>query len=186
MIDLHFDLSSFGRVGQHFSTAAKEAPNAVRRAINHTGDKAKTGMKIALVIQTGLKRRTMDKALRSKKASAKGGGSYTITVRGGDARLQKFAARETRAGVSAAPWNARRIYGKSFMKGGQFPNRVSLPKLHGAVLIRAGKGRYPLQTVHSGLILPLEMLKGGSANAFYAIVERDLPARIAHELSRAL
>lgn len=185
MINLHFDLSSFKTVGNHFAKAAKDQPDAMRRAINHTGDKAKTGMKIALVIQTGLKRRTMDKALKSKKASAKGGGLYTITVKGGDARLSKFAARETRKGVSAAPWNARRVYAGSFMKGGQFPNRVAL-KLHGAVLIRKGKARYPLAGVKSGLVLPLEMLKGGSANAFYTIVERDLPARIAHELARTL
>lgn len=185
MIDLKIDLSSFGTAGQRFAQAAKEQPDAMRRAINHTGDKAKTGMKIALVVQTGLKRRTMDKALRSRKASAKGGGIYTITVKGGDARLTKFAARETRAGVSAAPWNKRRVYAGTFMKGGHFPKRVPL-KLHGAVLIRKGKGRHPLAGVKSGLVLPLEMLQGQSAAAFYSIVERDLPERLAHELARSL
>lgn len=185
MIDIRLDLSGFTVAGRRFSDLAKEAPAAINRAVNHTGDKAKTAMKIALVVQTGLKRRTMDRALRSTRAGAKGG-SYIIRVKGGEAKLSKFGARETRAGVSAAPFNSRRIFARTFIKGGRFPNRVGIPKLHGQVFIRSGSARYPIKAVRSGVILPNEMLQGRSAQQFYATVERDLPARIAHELARIL
>ena len=180
MIDLHFDLSGFTKAGQRFTEGAKKSPLAVRRAVAHTGPKANTAMKVALVIQTGLKRRTMDKALKGKMR----GSSYVVAVKGGDAKLSKFGARETRAGVSAAPWNKRGTFAHTFVKGGQFPNRVAMPKLHGQVFIRSGSARYPIRVVKSGVVLPNEMVSGQSALAFYATVERDLPARIEHELSR--
>lgn len=186
MIDIHFDLSGLAIAGRRFAQVAKEAPEATRRAINHTGDKAKTAMKIALVIQTGLKRRTMDKALKSSKISQRNGGSYVVKVVGGEAKLSKFGARETRAGVSAAPFNSRRVFGKTFKKGGHFPNRVAIPKLHGQVFVRAGSARFPIRVVKSGVILPNEMLKGLSAQAFYSTIARDLPTRLAYEIERAL
>jgi len=185
MTDLHFDMSGFKSASNEFANAAKQAPDATRRAVNHTGDKARTAMRVALVAQTGLKRKTMNKALTSKRASSKGGGSYTIKSKGGNVRLQFFKAKETRAGVSAAPWNARRVFASTFIKGGQFPNRVAL-NMGGAVLIRAGKARYPMKTIKSGLFIPEEMVTGNSAQAFYTTVERDLPARIAHEIMRSL
>lgn len=184
-MDIHFDLSSFKVAGQHFADAAKQAPDATRRAINHTGDKAKTAMRVVLVNQTGLKRKTINKAVTSTRASSKGGGSYVIKSKGGNIRLQFFKAKETRAGVSAAPWNKRSIYAGTFIKGGRFPNRVGL-KMGGAVLIRAGGSRYPLKTVKSGLFIAEEMVTGQSAQAFYSVVSRDLPARIAHEITRIL
>lgn len=184
-MDLKFDVSGILHAEKRFEAAAKAAPLANARAINHTGDKARTGMRVALVGQTGLKRSTMNKALRSTRASSKGGGSYVIRSAGGDVRLQFFKARETRQGVSAAPWNRRGIYAKTFIKGGRFPNRIPL-NLNGAVLIRTGKGRHPLKTVKSGLFIAEEMVTGQSAQAFYDIVARDLPARIAHEYARIL
>lgn len=185
MMDLKIDVSGLLHAEKRFEAAAKAAPLAKARAINHTGDKARTAMRVALVDQTGLKRRTTNKALRSTRASIKGGGSYVIRAAGGNIRLQFFKARETRQGVSAAPWNKRTIVARSFMKGGRFPNRVPL-NLKGAVLIRAGKGRYPVRTVKSGLFIAEEMVTGKSADAFFNTVQRDLPARITHELARIL
>ena len=185
MMDLKFDVSGIVRTGQHFGAAAKAVPLAKARAINHTGDKTRTAMRIALVGQTGLTRRTTNKALRSTRASAKGGSAYVIRAAGGDIRLKFFKARETRQGVTASPWNKRSLYAKTFMKGGRFPNRVTL-NMKGAVLIRAGKARHPLRTVKSGLFIAEEMVTGQSEAAFHQTVARDLPARIAHELARIL
>jgi len=179
-MDLKFDLSAIATLGDRFQSAGKNTPKALRRAIAHTGPKANTAMKIALVAQTGLKRRTMDKALKGRMQ----GNSYVVTVKGGDAKLSKFGARETRAGVSAAPWNKRSIFARTFIKGGYFPNRVSIPKLHGQVFIRTGKARYPIKVVHSGVVLPVEMTIGQSAKAFESVVQRDLPLRFEHEFSR--
>ena len=37
-----------------------------------------------------------------------------------------FKARDTRKGVSASPWNHRRIFAGMFTKGGRFPKRMGL------------------------------------------------------------
>lgn len=184
MIELKVDASSIARLGNMIAAAGKQSPHAIRRAVNHTGDKARTQMRKVLVNQTGLKRKTINKAVTSTRANF-GGASYVIKSKGGNIRLMFFKARETRKGVSAAPWNRRRVYAGSFMKGGRFPKRVSL-NIGGAVLKRAGKARYPLSTMRSGLYIPEEMIKGQSQAAFYSTAERELPPRLLHELMRVL
>lgn len=181
MINLHVDASGIERVANLMKAAGKGSGLALIRAVNHTGDKARTQVRIALVPQTGLKRRTIDKAVKSKRAF--NGGAYEIISRGGNVRVMFFSPRETRKGVSAAPWNARRVYPGSFMKGGRFPNRKALGI---GVVQRVGKSRTPLQTVKSGLFIPEEMVKGQSAAVFFATVEQHLPERLAHELYRIL
>lgn len=184
VIELKLDISQWEALGAKVQAAGKSAPKALTRAINHTGNKATTQMVRALAEQTGLKIKTTRKALRKKNASG-AGGAFTITSRGGNIRLKFFKARETRKGVSAAPWNKRRTYAGVFMRGGHFPNRVDLG-MNGATVKRAGSARYPLKTVKSGLFIPTEMIKGASAAAFFNTAQRELPPRLMHELGFVL
>ncbi len=182
-LSIQVDASSLARVSNLLHAAGKNAPLALIRAVNHTGDKARTQMRRVLVAQTGLTTKTIRKAVKSKRAF--NGGAYEIKARGGDVRLKYFKARETSKGVSAAPWGKRQIYPHTFIKGGKFPKRVAL-NMGGHVFERAGKGRYPLQGVKSGLFIPTEMISGQSEDAFYSTVDRELPARVAHELYRIM
>ena len=122
-VSIKVDASSLTRVSNLLHSAGKK-PLGMIRAVNHTGDKARTQMRRVLVDQTGLKMKTIRKAVTSKRAF--NGGAYEIKSRGGDVRLMFFGARETQKGVSAAPWNKRQIYPGSFMKGGLFPNRKGM------------------------------------------------------------
>lgn len=183
MIEIKYDLSSMKRISNALHAAGSQTPLILNRAINHTGAKALTQMRNVLVGQTGLKRGTLVRALKATKAF--GAGAFVIRSKGGDIRLKFFKARETRKGVSAAPWNQRRLYPGTFMKGGRFPHRKAL-NLGGAVLQRVGGSRLPLRSVRSGLFIPEEMVKGQSEAAFYATIDRELPGRIAHELYRVL
>lgn len=182
-MEINYDLKPLLRVSNALHAAGKQIPLILNRAINHTGDKARTQMRNVLVGQTGLKRKTIVKAVKSTKAF--GPGAYTIVSRGGNIRLQFFGAKETRAGVTAAPWNRRQVYAHTFTKGGLFPNRKTL-KMGGAVLLRVGGNRRPIATVKSGLFIADEMISGASKDAFYGTIDRDLPARIEHELYRIL
>lgn len=165
---------------------------ALQRAVNHVGGKARTQVIRALTKQTGLKRRTIVKAIRVKKAhigSTNGvsdGGSleYVMSAQGGDIALKFFAPRETRRGVTAAPFGQRKLFAKTFIKGGRFPKRVTAKGLHGHVYERQGAGRGPLHLKDSGVIIPAEMIKGATADAFMAAVEADLPRRAMHEINR--
>lgn len=179
MIELHLDNAQWKLLGERVKRAGSNAPKALMRAINHTGKKAKTQMVRSLATQTGLPIKTTRKALRDKTAGV--GGAYTISSKGGNVRLKFFKAKETRRGVSAAPWNKRQTFAGTFMRGGHFPNRKSIG-LGGAVVRRAGGGRYPMKTVKSGLYIPKEMVTGATEQAFYSTARSELGPRLAHEL----
>lgn len=175
---------------------------ALQRALNHTGDKARTAVTRVLSKQTGLPYGVVKKALKINRAyggSTMNGGfvvhsdanlSYSITSSGGDISLKYFKARETRAGVVASPHGKPQLFAGAFIKGGHFPNRkgvgmgdhVYQPNNPG----RTGKStwRRGVHFMDSGVIIPAEMISGASAKAFTDIVENDLPKRTMHELGR--
>lgn len=174
----------------------------LQRAVNHTGGKAKTQVIRALSKQTGLKRGVIVSAIRVGKARGASAGNgdlfkegqgslvYEMSAKGGDISLKYFSPRETRKGVTAAPFGKRTLIAKSFIKGGRFPARqFNVPtkgqsKLNGHVYLRAGSARIPIVFQDSGVIIPAEMIKGATADAFRSTVEAELPKRAMHELSR--
>lgn len=180
MIRFSVDASAFAHLGNAFAAAGTQAPHAIRRGLNRTGDKVRTQVKRALVPQTGLKPGVIQRALKIKRANY-GRLTYEIKSRGGNISLKHFGARETRAGVSAAPRGQRQIFPGSFVKGGRFPKRVAL-KMGGHAFSRTGKGRLPIEKQKSGVYIPDEMVSGTSAQAFYATARQHLPGDVAREL----
>lgn len=158
---------------------------AIRRAVNHTGDKAKTVVTRTLAKQTGLPYRTIKKAIKVDRADYRSL-EYSLTTSGGDISLKYFKARETRGGVTAAPFGKRTLFPGTFMKGGRFPNRVTARGLGGHVYSpdrSASRWYRPVSFVDSGVIIPREMIKDETARAFNTTVARDLPNRTMHEIS---
>jgi hypothetical protein len=51
---------------------------------------------------------------------------------------------------------------------------------------RVGASRLPIEGGRSGLFIPHEMVTGAKAEAFMGTVQAALPARLAHELARAI
>ena len=178
---INYDLSGLRVVSDKLRNAGKQAPVILKAAVKHTGDKAVSAMRSALVPQTGLKRKTLVKAVKGRST----GSGYEIKSHGGNIRLKFFGARETSKGVSAAPWNKRQVYPGTFIKSGWWPKRVKAIA-GGQVLQRAGAGKYPIHGVKSGLFIAEEMVKGNSEAAFYSTLDSDLAPRIAHELARIL
>lgn len=178
---LEIDASQIEHLAELFKKAEREAPHAIARAIRRTGDMTATQVVRSLTAQTGLKRQVIVRAVKKMPA----GMSYSLKSRGGNVALKYFKARETRAGVSAAPWNARRVFAGMFIKGGRFPKRVGL-NLGGQVYARTGAGRVPIAKQKSGLFIPKEMISGATAAAFLSTVKRVLPARLQHELAAIL
>lgn len=187
------DAASFIKLSNMLGAAGAGARHAIRRAINHSGDKAKTQMTRALTAQTGLPRQVIVRALRVSRAAhggdmaSAGAGalSYAIRSRGGDIALKFFKPRETRQGVSAAPFGKRTIFASAFTRGGHFPNRVTL-SMGGHVMRRVGGARLPIAVADSGVIIPEQMVQGETEAAFHAAVQSSLPARLEHELLRVL
>lgn len=168
---------------------------AASRAINRTGDMARTEVRRALIRQTGLKPSTIMRAVHTSR-SVPSTLTYVMRAKGGDISLKYFGARETRSGVSAAPFGKRQVFEGTFIKGGRFPNRVVATGLNGHVFARtgafkvmdrgnyAGKRRETVELQDSGVIIPDEMITGETRQAFHSTVGRVLPQRIAHEIRR--
>lgn len=164
----------------------KKTHDALRRALNHSGDKAKTQVIRALTTQTGLKRKVIVKAVKAFRANY-GRLSYEMKTQGGDIRLKYFGAKEGGGGVTANPWGKQHFYAGVFIKSGRKPRRAS--KLLGGHAYRnvsGGKWGGTIEVARSGLFIPEEMVKGATESAFYASVDSTLPERIAHEVYRLL
>jgi hypothetical protein len=168
------DTRGFQKMAAQFAQAGRNIKPALRRAINHTGDKARTQIARVLVKQTGLKYGKVRQALRTVPA-----GTallvYRIIAKGGYTSLKEFGARQVKRGVSAAPWGKRHL----------FPHAFIAPSLGGHVFIRKGKGRFPIHKLW-GPAIPAEMVKAESRAAFERTVATELPARLALEINAIL
>ena len=145
---------------------------ALSRSLNHEGDKGRTQVKRALVKQTGIKYGAVDKAIvtvRSTPATL----TYTLKAGGDETNIASFGGVQRRKGVSAAPWNKRRIFARSFI----------VPRF-GRAFIRTSKNRLPIRPLY-GPNLARELVKDSSAAAWQSGVA-NIVARVGHEISRML
>lgn len=180
-LEIKVDASKIAALGAHFQQAKASMQAALSAAVASIGPAATDAMKRVLPGQTGLKSKTINKALKGKGS----GLVYVIRSHGGDIRLKYFGARETSKGVTAAPWNSRKLYPATFIKSGWWPNRVA-PIAHGQVLRRVGQSKFPIAVVRSGLFIPEEMIKGASAAAFYGTIDARFAPAVEAVLLKAL
>lgn len=180
------------------AAAGVKAPQAIRRAINHTGDKAKTAMARAMAKQAGLKVSVMKRALKPLRASdgsatgfvpGKGSLEYVLRCKGGDISLKYFKPVERGGGVYARPWGSQRFYAGAFTKSGPRGKRVAnSSKFRGHAMRNVTGGAWggKIAIVRSGVYLAKEMVSGESAATFHRVVASNLVPRLRHELLRVL
>lgn len=173
-IALHVESKEIGELATLLSQAAVQAPAAVARALNRTVSEVRTAMARALVGQTGLKYGVVRSALSTMPASA-GSLVAAIVAKGGFTPLAAFGARQTKKGVSAAPWNTRRV----------FPGTFIVARYGGNVYKRIGRARFPIAKLY-GPAIPIELPRDQSRAAFETTTPRVLVKRLDHELGRLL
>lgn len=181
------DVKGLQRFENMLGALGADAPKAVNRAINRTGDMARTQVVRTLAKQTGLPQKTIRKSVKVKRSSW-ADLEYRLKSAGGDVSLKYFKKRETDDGVRAYLGQARGWdwFAESFFRGGRWPGpRKEISWSHGHVFVRAG-GRTDLEKVTSGVFIPVEMVEGATARAFEATVAQTLPRRLDHEISRIL
>lgn len=157
-----------------FERAGENIRPAISRAINWTGNKARTQVRRAVVKQTGLKYSQVKNATRTVRATYTRL-VYRIIARGSYFGIEEFKPKQTPAGVEAAPWNKRRV----------FPHTFIIKAYHGRVYERTTTKRWPLRRVW-GPAIPVEMIKGESKAAFERVVSTELPSRLGHEINAIL
>ncbi len=186
MIEIKIQDVDISRLANAMAAAGKDLPHAIRRAVNHTGDKTRTQVVRALAAQTGAKYGVVRKALHITRAnysnlsyiihgtgrhmSLKEFGMRTRTVRLGSLKTKRVQRYRV---VSAAPWNKRRDFPGVFLGPG------------GHAYKRASDKRLPIEKLW-GPSIPREMVRDMTREAFFSTVQSTLPARFEHELYRVL
>ncbi|MEH6521211.1 phage tail protein [Sulfitobacter sp.] len=179
------DVRDLERFGNMIGALGQDGPKAVNRALNRTGDMARTRVVRELAKQTGLPQKTIRKAVKIKRSSWQDL-EYRLSASGGDVSLKYFKARETLKGVTAFVRGERELFEGAFIKGGSFARgRVVAKGLNGHVFQRIG-GRTELEKLKSGVFIPIEMVEGATAAAFEGLVADVLPRRLDHEIGRSL
>jgi hypothetical protein len=174
---------------QRFDEAIRALGNdlprkVLNRAVNRAGDMAKTQITRALTQQTGLTRKVIVAAIKVKR-SEWDGLTYKMTTKGGDVSLKFFDPKETDDGVRAKPFGKPTVFHQTFLSGGRWPDGRRGLIAGGHAFYRTSAARKPIDVADSGVIIPAEMVKGATADAFQSTVARVLPERVEHEIKRA-
>lgn len=155
--------------------AGKNDPEPLRRALNHTGDKAYTLVRRLIAQHTRVPVRMIDKygAMKKRRAAVKGTGlEYRIEATGKGIPLKVFKAYQTRKGVTVDVWPKGRYL---------IPHAFIVKSLGGHVFWRTSKSRTPIARP-TGPSIPKELVKKYVDEAFQSLVSRELPQRVEHEV----
>jgi hypothetical protein len=161
-----------------FEQTGLKSVYAISKAIDEVGNKTKTQVIRAVARQAGVKYGAVSRVLYAKQAMGTGGGEYVLTARDTTLSLKEFAPRQTKAGVSAAPWGKRRIFPHTFIgPGGHVFARV----------IVDGK-RVKRLKIHKlfGPNIPKEIVKDEAEQTFYRETEKLLGPAIEKWLLRQI
>ncbi|QGM97797.1 hypothetical protein [Methylocystis parvus] len=166
------------RLSDLFEQAAAQAPYALRKALDEVGNKTRTQVIKATAKQAGVKQARVRNVIATKQAMGAGAGQYVMTARDVTLSLKEFSPRQTKRGVTAAPWGRRQVFPHTFIgpNGHVFARRLEGNK-------RAG--RVPIYKLY-GPAIPSEMVKDEAEKAFYSNVEKLFPAAIEKWLLRQL
>lgn len=151
-----------------------KAKAAYRMALNDTNRAIHTRVKKELSSQMGASQRDivkhggvrMIRAINSRLEAS-------IVSKGGHMPLSDFKSRQGKKGVSAAPWNTRRIFPKTFI----------VRRLGGNVFKRVTNDRLPIKKLW-GPAVPKEMVRNQSAKAFELVSATMLPAEVRRQITR--
>ncbi|WP_243368869.1 phage tail protein [Microvirga solisilvae] len=179
VVVVDIDLDTLRPIERDLLKVGNQAPHAIRRGINKTGDKGRTPYVRAIAKQMGLKVGVVRKRIRVRRANYDRM-EYRVIGFGGPIPLIHFNARETRSGVSHTADGQRKVLKGSFIKGGRFPTRRAL-KIGPQVWLRTSAKRTPLEK-QEGPAVPERMLEDPAIGVFRSTAEARLIPNILHEI----
>ncbi|CDZ43083.1 Hypothetical protein NGAL_HAMBI1146_58560 [Neorhizobium galegae bv. officinalis] len=171
------DIRGLKRMDRQIRDLNEKFPRALPRLMNQVGDRARTKVVRALTSQTGLDRQVIRRAVDTQRAFT-GKLAYDMRTKGGNIRLKYLKPAETAQGVVARPFGQKTLYPGSFMRGGVFPDRKPVSAFGGHVFHRLNRSGSRITHSRSGVVIPAEMVRGITAEAFQTEVRTTLPARV--------
>lgn len=172
MTAIHIDMREVASLAKGMKGYTRQMPLAVARAMNHTGNIARTQAVRQVAKQMGIPVGRAREEIETKLAT-KADLSYELTARGKFISLRAFGARETTKGVSARPWGKRRTFRGTF----------TIDSLGGQVFKRTSEGR--LKKLW-GPAIPVEFVRDEVPKIVEDTIAERFPARLMHEIARTL
>jgi hypothetical protein len=159
-----------------FDQAKLRSIYAIAKAMDEVGNKTKTQVIRSVARQAGVSYGKAKSVIRSQQAMGTGNGEYKIIAQDVTLSLKEFGARQTKLGVSAAPWRKRRVFSHTFVG----PN--------GHVFVRGFGGerrvrRLPIYKLW-GPNIPKEMIKDETEQTFHLVSSRLLGPALEKWLAR--
>jgi len=148
----------------------KHVEPAARAALNRTGGSVRSVAVKEVARESGIKQKDVRGAVKLDKARKGGPLRAEIQGRGRPLNLIRFAARQLKKGVSAKPWNKKRVYGR-----GAFIDNDGR-----TVFKRTGAGRLPIRGMY-GASIATELVR----DAVAAAVRKQFGERWPVEFKRA-
>lgn len=174
MTNVTVDASEIVAAATRYRQAQAQIPDAISRAINYTGNRARTPVIRDLANQTGLgygavRANVVTTPSRPQRLD------YSVRASGKAIPLKEFGAVQRRSGVSARPWGNRRV----------FPHTFIVEGLGGQVYKRIGPQRLPIKKLY-GPAIPKELVRGKPPETWQQQTRATLPERVRYELDRML
>jgi hypothetical protein len=159
------------------------AQQALRRALNHTGNKTLTGVRRSLQRHANIPAAILAEKngyLYARRASD-GNLQFKITGSGKPIRIRHFSPKQLSRGYSFKIWGERKQFKSAFTikKGAKWGTGTL--KEGGNFYVRAGKARFPLHAMF-GATVSKDMIKTHTVSIFHATVNKELPQRVLHEI----
>ena len=141
--DIEINVEFTKKLSKLFEEAGLSSTYAVSKAIDEVGNKVKTQVIRTVARQAGVKYGYVGQVIHAKQAMGAGNGEFKLVASDVTLSLKEFSPRQTRAGVSAAPWGKRRVFPHTFigpnghvfvraMNDGKRVGRLPIYKLFGA------------------------------------------------------
>ena len=176
-------LSRFGN--QLAAVGEGQARVAMGRALNRAGRTISSRLKRNLVKQTSIKRKVLDKVVKTRLSAHKGDGplEFVIYATGSELPLRDFGPKQFSWGVRARVWGRQSRFPSAFIFAGSYKSKN--PVGNGHVFHRVGGTSYPIERM-VGPSIPTEMLLPPTVDDFEADAAELVQRRLAHELGRML
>jgi hypothetical protein len=145
---------------------------ATRRALNAVVRQARTLTLRELSKAMGLTQTRLRPYISTRLANYQNLES-AVRIKPHTYNIASFAGRQTKKGVSAAPWGKRRVFPHTFLLRGV------------TAMVRVGKARYPIRPVY-GPRITREFGRAAVVRSLQALVHAKLEPTIQHELEYEL
>lgn len=148
---------------------------ALSVSVNTTARQVRTFAARVVAKAGGLKRRDVDPSIRIFPYSTPASLSATVRGSGRPIALIKFAARQTKAGVTANAWGVRKLYRHTFI--------ATMKSGHEGVFVRTSKKRVPIKELWGSGVTQV-MSQAITLGEIEAEAQDKLTANVVRQLKR--